>query len=208
VALILGKISRKRRRRFDKVVELLQDKASKKAVLDALGDKRPHAETHEVPSGPPPRVNWLHLACHFDLLANTLLLARCTASQAACCRESDLSMEEVSTRVRLARSCTAVLSACNTGRGSIVSEGVVGLSRGFLAAGAAAVVSSLWKISDESTGALMAFFYRELLRGKSVPYALRVAMLSLIETKGWMAAPVYWAGFMVVGASTSLPEAP
>ena len=153
--------------------------------------------------------HWLHLACHGDLWTKALLLARRKASEtfSFACKQSDLSMEEVSKTVKLARSCTAVLSACNSGRGTIVSEGVVGLSRSFLAAGAGAVVSSLWTVSDASTRELMACFYEELLRGERVPQAMRLAMLNLIEDDSPMSAPVYWAGFIVVGASTALPEA-
>ena len=152
-------------------------------------------------------MRWLHLACHGDLLTKALLLARRAASQTFASRESDLSMEEVSKMVKLLRSCTAVLSACNSGRGEIVSEGVVGLSRSFLAAGAGAVVSSLWSVSDASTRELMTCFYQKLLGGERVPQAMRLAMLHMLESESWMAAPVFWAGFMVVGASTSLPDA-
>jgi CHAT domain-containing protein len=191
-------------RRFGRVVKLLKADASKDAVLEALGGTGPQDGAASRPS---PRVHWLHLACHFDLSTNALLLARRTASKTLSPRESDLSMEEVRRMVKLPPGCTAVLGACNSGRGEIVSEGVVGLSRSFLAAGAGAVVSSLWTINDASTLVLMARFYEELLRGERVPQALRLAMLSLIESESWMAAPVFWAGFMVVGASTSLLEA-
>ena len=68
-----------------------------------------------------------------------------------CSRESDLSMEEVSMVLKLARSCTLVLSSCSSGRGGIVVEGVLGLARSFMAVGAGAVVCSLWTISDKST---------------------------------------------------------
>ena len=188
-------------RRFGRVAKLLKADACKDAVLEALGGTGPQDGAASRPS---PRVHWLHLACHFDLSTNALLLARRTASKTLSSRESDLSMEEVRRMVKLPPGCTAVLGACNSGRGEIVSEGVVGLSRSFLAAGAGAVVSSLWTINDASTFVLMTRFYKELLRGERVPQALRLAMLSLIDSESWMAAPVFWAGFMVVGASTSL----
>jgi CHAT domain-containing protein len=58
----------------------------------------------------------------------------------------------------LVRGSTAVLSACNSGRGTIMSKGDVGVSRSFLAAGAWAVVSSLWSMRDESTRIFMSHF--------------------------------------------------
>ena len=53
----------------------------------------------------------------------------------------------------------------------------------------------------------MTCFYQKLLGGGRVPQAMRLAMLHMLKIESWMAAPVFWAGFMVVGASTSLPDA-
>ena len=81
--------------------------------------------------------------------------------------------------VQLGTGSTVVLSACNTGRGNILAEGVVGLTRGFLLAGAAAAVVSLWSVDDGSTAALMVHMYQHLVKGCTVPQALRLAMLRL-----------------------------
>ena len=126
---------------------------------------------------------------------------------------SNLSMREVQASVRLARGATVALSACNTGRGEIKAEGVVGLARGFLLAGAAATVVSLWSIDDGSTAMLMGLMYSHLVQGVTVPQALRLAMLRLAArsehvapgSKPQWARPMHWAGFLVVGASTRLP---
>ena len=126
---------------------------------------------------------------------------------------SNLSMREVQASVRLARGATVALSACNTGRGEIKAEGVVGLARGFLVAGAAATVVSLWSIDDGSTAMLMGLMYSHLVEGMTVPQALRLAMLRLAgrcehvapSKKPQWARPMHWAGFLVVGASTRLP---
>ncbi len=56
-----------------------------------------------------------------------------------------------------------VLSACDTFKGDLSSDGVVGITRAFVAAGANTIVSSLWKVSDEATGVLMKLFYENLL---------------------------------------------
>jgi CHAT domain-containing protein len=93
-----------------------------------------------------------------------------------------------------------VLSACETGLGKeIHGEGIVGLTRAFLYAGAAAVVVSLWKVADASTAELMVRFHQHLrdpLRSRSG--ALRRAQLDLIES-GAFAHPYYWAPFVLVG---------
>ena len=72
---------------------------------------------------------------------------------------TNLSMREVQDTVKLRPGATVSLSACNTGRGEINPEGVVGLARAFLVAGAAATVVSLWSVDDGSTAALMEHVY-------------------------------------------------
>lgn len=93
-----------------------------------------------------------------------------------------------------------MLSACQTGLGKeIRGEGLVGLTRGFMYAGAARVGTSLWKVDDAATAALMENFYREMLReGKSPAAALRAAQLNMLEQKRWQ-SPYYWAAFTMQG---------
>lgn len=92
-----------------------------------------------------------------------------------------------------------VLSACETALGQEVrGEGLVGLTQGFLSAGAAAVLVSLWRVDDRATARLMERFYRRLLAGGSPAESLREAQLSLREETGWR-APYYWAGFVLQG---------
>lgn len=93
-----------------------------------------------------------------------------------------------------------VLSACSTGLGDEVrGEGLLGLSRGFLYAGASRVLASLWDVDDQATAELMERFYLSLLRDGHPPAtALREAQRSLRLAPGW-AAPHYWAGFVLQG---------
>ena len=93
-----------------------------------------------------------------------------------------------------------VLSSCQTALGKqIKGEGLVGLTRGFMYAGAPRVVASLWKVSDTATAELMRRFYENMLNAKLRPAAaLRVAQVSLLKEKQW-AAPYYWAGFVLQG---------
>ena len=102
-----------------------------------------------------------------------------------------------------------VLSACDTGRGRVAAEGIVGLARGLLAAGAGAAVVSLWAVPDLATRLLMDPFYYALNRGCSAANALRFAMNLMAQHGGRHAAPRYWAGFVIVGTDTCpIPTAP
>src|SRR5204863_2058180 len=89
-----------------------------------------------------------------------------------------------------------VLSACQTALGQdIRGEGLVGLTRGFMYAGARSVVASLWNISDRGTSELMTRFYRGMLHdGLSPAAALRRAQLGMWKDPAW-SAPFLWAGF-------------
>ena len=89
-----------------------------------------------------------------------------------------------------------VLSACNTGRGTITGDGVVGLSRSFLLAGAQSTMVSLWYVPDLATSALMTDFYRQLQADPNKPRALRQAMLNTMQE---YPTPYEWAAFMLIG---------
>ena len=93
-----------------------------------------------------------------------------------------------------------VLSACETGLGKqIKGEGIVGLTRGFMYAGAARVVVSLWEVSDKGTMELMTRFYRKLLQEKQRPAAaLRAAQIELWQHRTW-SSPYFWAPFVLQG---------
>jgi CHAT domain-containing protein len=93
-----------------------------------------------------------------------------------------------------------VLSACSTGLGKDVKgEGLIGLTRGFMYAGASGIVASLWKVDDEATAVLMKHFYHGLFVGKLTPAAaLRAAQQKTSHDKRWQ-APYYWAGFVIQG---------
>ena len=89
-----------------------------------------------------------------------------------------------------------VLSACNTGRGKITGDGVVGLSRSFLLAGADSTIVSLWYVPDLATSTLMTDFYRQLQLNPNQPQALRQAMLNTMKD---YPSPYEWAAFVMVG---------
>ena len=93
-----------------------------------------------------------------------------------------------------------VLSACETGLGKDVQgEGLEGLTRGFMYAGARRVVMSLWNVNDKATASLMQRLYTGMLRGNKTPAAaLRAAQIEMLRTKQWQ-SPYYWAAFMMQG---------
>ncbi|MDX6383339.1 MAG: hypothetical protein QOK48_912 [Blastocatellia bacterium] len=93
-----------------------------------------------------------------------------------------------------------VLSACETGLGKeIKGEGLVGLTQGFMYAGARRVVVSLWNVNDKATAELMARFYRGMLRENKTPAAaLRTAQMEMSRQRQWQ-SPYYWAAFVLQG---------
>ncbi|HKY33616.1 MAG TPA: CHAT domain-containing protein [Candidatus Polarisedimenticolia bacterium] len=95
-----------------------------------------------------------------------------------------------------------ILSACRTGRGRLTDgEGIVGMTRGFLFAGARAVSVSLWNVSDRSTAELMRLFHQSFSAGRPAAAALREAKLAMLASSvpGYR-DPGRWAPFVLVGA--------
>jgi CHAT domain-containing protein len=135
------------------------------------------------------KMDVLHLACHGkfrldnpDFSALNLFAENLTVTDAR-----DLNLQDK----------LVVLSACETGLNKIVSgEELFGLTRGFLHAGASALVSSLWTVNDRSTADLMRRFYGALLKGTSPAKALQIAQIQLL---GKNAHPYFWSPFVFVG---------
>ncbi len=101
------------------------------------------------------------------------------------------------------------LSACDTARGKFVrGESVQAFSQAFLAAGAGAVVSSLWRVADGPTADFMKQFYYELARGESKAGALRLAKLRFLRSGSPVSHQRYWAAFVLTGnGSSTVPRA-
>jgi CHAT domain-containing protein len=94
-----------------------------------------------------------------------------------------------------------VLSGCRTGLGKdIRGEGLIGLTRAFMHAGAARVLVSLWDVNDQATAELFTRFYTRLLGPEKVSpaAALRAAQVSMARDKRW-SSPYFWAGFTLQG---------
>ena len=92
-----------------------------------------------------------------------------------------------------------VLSACEAALGQdLSSEGIIGLPRAFLHAGAKSVIASLWKVNDQATAKLMADLYARIERGETPSSALRSAQLDMVNDDQW-SKPYYWAAFVLQG---------
>ncbi|MEB3826003.1 CHAT domain-containing protein, partial [Phormidium sp. CCY1219] len=89
-----------------------------------------------------------------------------------------------------------VLSACETGRGKITGDGVIGLSRSLMSAGTASVLVSLWKVPDNATYLLMREFYQTWESSGDKAQALRQAMLTTMQQ---YPSPENWAAFTLMG---------
>jgi CHAT domain-containing protein len=98
------------------------------------------------------------------------------------------------------RADLVVLSSCRSAAGPEISgEGVIGLARGFLHAGARRVVASLWSVDDQATARLMEHFYSELFKTKLSPAAALAAAQRKLRAEPRWSHPVYWAGFVLQG---------
>lgn len=117
---------------------------------------------------------------------------------------SDLSNDGVVTALDisamdLSNAALVTLSACQSGRGEITQDGVVGLQRGFKKAGANVMLMSLWNVNDATTEELMTNFYSRLLSGSTPHAALETAKTEL-RTDGTHSDPTFWAPFILIDA--------
>ena len=101
------------------------------------------------------------------------------------------------------RAKLVVLSCCHSGQGEIKAEGVVGIARAFMGAGARSVVVSLWAIDDEATLEFMKYFYQQLAGGKPASESLNLAMKSLRESDKFCDIK-HWAPFLLIGDDVTL----
>ena len=166
-----------------------------------LEDQEPLAATHEVRSGSDPLAPLLGLES--PLLRSGLALAGANALGASETTGDGLLLAEDVTGLDLAGTELVVLSACETGLGEVrIGEGVYGLRRAFVIAGASTLVMSLWRVSDGATATLMTDFYARIRRGEPRSAALRGAQIALKATHP---DPFYWAAFVCQGDPSALP---
>lgn len=143
--------------------------------------------------------NLIHLATHGIVDENNPELSRVFLQSGSEAEDGNLFAGEIYNLKLKANLVT--LSACQTGLGKISKgEGVIGLSRALVYAGARNIIVSFWSVADESTAELMKAFYAQLLQDQSADFSsdLRKAKLGLINNKRY-SAPYYWAPFILIG---------
>ena len=145
----------------------------------------------------------VHIAAHGRMETGEIALAPNPSRETQVPKEADymLKMSDVLS-VKL-RARLVVLSCCHSGRGEINAEGVVGIARAFLGAGARSVLVTLWAIDDEATLEFMKIFYHFLLEGRSASEALNRTMKSMRESDDFSEVK-YWAPFVLVGDDVTL----
>jgi CHAT domain-containing protein/Flp pilus assembly protein TadD len=151
-----------------------------------------------------PNARIIHLATHGTFNEQQPLLGGVALAQTGKESQNDglLTAEEIvnlNSKGKLTLNAELlVLSACNTGRGRITGDGVIGLSRSFIAAGIPSVIVSLWSVPDAPTAELMTQFYTNLYQKKlDKAQALRQAMLAMMEKH--RNNPRAWAAFTLIG---------
>jgi CHAT domain-containing protein len=136
-----------------------------------------------------PGCDWVHLACHGFFRADNPLFSSLKLHDGwlMAADVPNLNLE----------GALVTLSACESGRSQVLAgDELVGLSRAFLGAGAATLITSLWLVNDETTATMMQQFYAALAQGSSRAMALRQAQLDL---KASHPHPYFWAPFVLVG---------
>ena len=145
----------------------------------------------------------VHIAAHGKIETGEILLAP-NCVETSTIPEEDyyvLTMSDVLATKIPAR--LVVLSCCHSAKGKVMAEGVVGIARAFLGAGARSVLVSLWAIDDEATMEFMITFYRHLHRGCSASVALHQSMKCLRESEKFGEVE-YWAPFILIGDDVTI----
>ena len=148
-------------------------------------------------------VSLIHIAAHGIIETGEIALSPNPERPRADVTDEDFILTMTDVLQANIRARLVVLSCCHTGRGEIKAEGVVGIARAFLGAGAASVLVSLWAVDDEATFELMKPFYEHLVGGKSVNESLSFAQKVLRESKKFSDFK-YWAPFVVIGNDMTL----
>ena len=145
-----------------------------------------------------PAVGLIHIAAHGNRRTGEIALSPNPGWTSQFPEEEDYILKMSDVQAANLRASLVVLSCCHSGRGKILKgEGMVGIARAFLAAGARSVLVSLWAIDDEATMVFMKSFYQYLKDGKTASAAVHESMKSLRESK--FSAVRYWAPFQLIG---------
>ena len=145
----------------------------------------------------------VHIATHGRKETGEIVLAPDPRWESKTFTEEDYILKMSDIQAVKLRARLVVLSCCHSGQGPVSPEGVVGMARAFLFAGARSVLATLWAIDDEATMMFMKSFYQQLGSGESASVALQRAMKCLRDSHDY-SAPKYWAPFVLMGDDVAL----
>ena len=145
----------------------------------------------------------VHIAAHGDIKAGEIALAPNPCRTSKTPEEKDFVLKASDVQTVKLRARLVVLSCCHSAQGRVTPDGVVGIARAFLSAGARSVLVSLWAIDDEATLEFMKCFYDYLARGCSASVALHRGMEFLRESEKFNAVK-YWAPFTLIDHDLTL----
>ena len=145
----------------------------------------------------------VHIAAHGQPGSGQICLAPNPSRKSKYPQEDDYILKIADVQAVQLRARLVVLSCCHSGQGDVKAEGVVGIARAFLGAGARSVLVTLWAVDDLATKEFMKIFYRHLRDEKSASVSLSLAMKYFQETEKFSAVK-YWAPFQLIGDDVTL----
>ena len=169
-----------------KVTPLIRREATKEEVLKRIGS-----------------VALIHIAAHGSMDTGEIALTPNPKRTSRIPKNEDYMLTAADVLSVQLRAKLVVLSCCHSGRGEIKAEGVVGIARAFMGAGARSVLVSLWAIDDRATLEFMRSFYNHLMEGRSASESLNQAMKCLRESEKYSNVK-YWASFVLIGDDVTL----
>eukprot|EP00731_Ephydatia_muelleri_P027354 Em0019g227a len=169
-----------------KVQPLLHEQATKVAVVKKLS---------------PAQV--IHIATHGSAeILDTLAFAGPDSSNGKPSKSEDILLQPSEVEQMNIKATLVVLSSCNSGQ-TVHADGIIGMGRAFLLAGAQSILTTLWRIPDESAGMFMQFFYQYLVDGLGTVHAFQKATLSVRCFRKY-SQYTHWGGFQLIGRETYL----
>ena len=147
----------------------------------------------------------VHIAAHGRMETGEIALSPNPERESQTPAEEDYMVTMADVMCVKLRAKLVVLSCCHSGRGEIKAEGVVGIARAFIGAGARSVLVSLWAVDDEATLEFMKSFYHNLVKGRSASESLNHAMKCLRESETFSDVK-YWAPFTLIGDDVTLDK--
>ena len=145
----------------------------------------------------------VHIAAHGKMGSGEIFLAPSPEREYSEPEEKDYILTIADVHAIQLRARLVVLSCCHSGEGEIKAEGVIGIARAFMGAGARSILVSLWAIDDEATMEFMKIFYQHMRNGNSASVSLNQAMKCLRESSEYNEVK-FWAPFVLIGDDVTL----